>query len=201
MKKRFKDINRKIKGKTITTWFITFIVISVAQFLVWILATEIVVHVVKSQTAEVYGKALNILIQSYDNSMESVYSLLNVMALDKNIQKEIDGLGDAWQNEITRRTLVSYKSQYSFIDDIFLYYKDQERVISSNTAASSRLFFNLYGDMDISYEEWQEFMRQEFYRKDVSRKNAAGKEILWVLHTWSPVSGNSSGGGSSRHKI
>lgn len=98
---------------TMITWFTTFMVISVAQFLVWILATETVVRIVKRQTNEVYSKALNILVQSYDNSMESVRSMLNVMSLDKDIPKSIDGSGDVWQNEITRRRLASYKSQYS----------------------------------------------------------------------------------------
>ena len=193
MKEIFKNVNRKIKGRTIITWFITFMVISVAQFLVWILATETVVHIVKRQTNEVYGKALNILVQSYDNSMESVRSMLNVMSLDKDILKELDGPGDVWQNEITRRRLVSYKSQYSYIEDIFIYYIDEGRVISSNTVASARLFFDVYGDMDITYEEWKEFMGQGFSKQDVSRKNAAGKETLWILHTWSAVSESSSG--------
>lgn len=112
MKQITKNVNRKIKGRTIITWAITFTVISVAQFLVWILATETVVHIVKRQTDEVYGKALNLLVQSYDNSLESVRSMLNVMSLDKEIVKELDGSGDVWQNEITRRRLVSYKSQY-----------------------------------------------------------------------------------------
>lgn len=188
MKKFLKDVNRKIKGKTIITWFITFMVISVAQFLVWILATETVVHIVKRQTNEVYSKALNILVQSYDNSMESVRSMLNVMSLDKDIQKSIDGSGDVWQNEITRRSLASYKSQYSYIEDIFIYYIEEERVISSNTVVSAPLFFDVYGDMDVSYGEWQEFMRQDFSKQDVSRKNGAGKETLWILHTWSAES-------------
>lgn len=192
MKEIFTDRNRKIKGKTITTWFITFMVISVAQFLVWILATEMVVHVVKRQTNEVYGKALNILIQSYDNSMESVCSMLNVMALDKDIMKGTGNINDVWQNEVIRRRLASYQSQYSYVEDIFIYYLEEERVISSNTVASSRLFFEVYGDMGVTFEEWQEFMRQEYIREDVSRKNAAGKEVLWILHTWPALSGNAS---------
>lgn len=193
MKNFFTDINRKIKEKTIATWVATFMVISVAQFLVWILATETVVHVVKRQTNEVYGKALNILIQSYDNSMESVRSMLNVLTLDKDIKKGMEGSGDVWQNEIIRRRLVSYKSQYPYIDDIFIYYLDEERVISSNTVASSRLFFDVYGDMGVSYEEWQEFMRQGFSKQDVSKKNAEGRETLWILHTWPAFSGNDAG--------
>lgn len=192
MKKIHKNVNRKIKGRTILTWAITFTVISVAQFLVWILATETVVHIVRHQTDEVYGKALNLLVQSYDNSMESVRSMLNVMSLDKEIVKELDGSGDVWQNEITRRRLVSYKSQYSYIEDIFIYYIDEERVISSNTVASARMFFDVYGDMDLTYEEWQEYMGQDFSKQDVSRKNAAGKETLWILHTWSGMSESAS---------
>lgn len=188
MKQITKNVNRKIKGRTIITWVITFTVISVAQFLVWILATETVVHIVKRQTDEVYGKALNLLVQSYDNSLESVRSMLNVMSLDKEIVKELDGSGDVWQNEITRRRLESYKSQYSYIEDIFIYYIDEDRVISSNTVASARMFFDVYGDMDLTYEEWQEYMRQDFSQQDVSRKNAAGKETLWILHTWSGLS-------------
>lgn len=193
MKKIFTKINRKIKRRTITTWFITFMVISVAQFLVWILATETMVHVVKRQTNEVYGKTLNILIQSYDNSMESVCSMLNVMVLDKDIQKQIGDCEDVWQNEIVRRKLASYKSQYPYIDDIFIYYIDKDRVISCNTAASSCLFFDVYGDMVISYEEWKEFMMQDFSKQDVSQKNGEGEETLWLLHTWPAFSEDSSG--------
>lgn len=193
MKKFVKDVNRKIKGRTIVTWFITFMVISVAQFLVWILATETVVHIVKRQTNEVYGKALNILVQSYDNSMESVRSMLNVMSLDKEILKEFDSAGDVWRNEVTRRKLASYKSQYPYIEDIFIYYIGEERVISSNTVASARLFFDVYGDMDITYEEWREYMGQDFSKQDVSCRNASGKETLWILHTWPALDGDSSG--------
>lgn len=118
--------------------------------------------------------------------------MLNVMSLDKDIQKSIDGSGDVWQNEITRRRLASYKSQYSYIEDIFIYYIDEERVISSNTVVSAPLFFDVYGDMDVSYEEWKDFMRQDFSKQDISRKNGAGKEMLWILHTWSALSGSSS---------
>ena len=119
-------------------------------------------------------------------------STLNVMSLDKDIQKSIDGSGDVWQNKITRRRLASYKSQYPYIEDIFIYYIDEERVISSNTVVSAPLFFDVYGDMDVSYEEWQEFMRQDFSKQDVSRKNGDGKETLWILHTWSALSESSS---------
>lgn len=168
-------------------------VISVAQLAVWILATEMVVRVVKRQTNGVYDMALHILIQSYDNSMESVCSMLDVMALDQDIGKGTGGCGDAWQNEVTRRRLASYRSQYPYIDDIFIYYKDEERVISANTVASSRLFFDVYADMDMSFEEWQDYMRQDFFKQDAAQKDTAGRETLWILHTWSTFYGNDTG--------
>ncbi len=176
-------MNKRIRGRTITTWFITFITIFMAQLMGWVLVIQLAIHYTKKQTNEVYYKALNVLIQSFDNSMELIYSMLNVMATDENITKGIYSVNDVWQNELTRRTLASFKLQYSFIDDIYIYFQNSERVVSTNTAASACLFYDTYADVMMSLEEWKEALQQIYFKQDVSWKNKEGKETLWVLHS------------------
>ncbi len=72
-------MNKRIRGRTITTWFITFITIFMAQLMGWVLVIQLAIHYTKKQTNEVYYKALNVLIQSFDNSMELIYSMLQTV--------------------------------------------------------------------------------------------------------------------------
>lgn len=163
-----------------------------AQLLGWILITDIAIHFVKKQTNEMYQKAMNVLIQSYDTSMEMVYSMLNVMAVDENIVRNAGETGDVWQNEITRRALLSYKLQHSFVEDIFVYYRDSSQVISSNTVAAPWIFYHAYGDVSMSYGEWQDAMKQTYFRQDVSWESSEGRPNLWILHTLPVFSGSGS---------
>lgn len=187
--KQHADMKKRMMGRTARTWFITFIVIFIAQIAGWIAASEMVGHRLKKQTDDVYASALNVLSVSYDNCVSSVYSMLDAMTLDDAIRKKCSnvlpaGQNDAYQNELVRRALASYKLQFSFIDDIFIYFEDGKRVLSSNTVADAALFYDIYGNTAMPYEEWEETLSRTYFKQDVVWENTANAKTLYILHTW-----------------
>lgn len=188
-KKQHAGLKKRMFGRTARTWFITFVIIFIAQITGWIAATDMVGRRLKIQTDDVYASALNVLSVSYDNCVNSVYSMLDVMTLDDTIKKRCGnvlsaGQNDAYQNELVRRKLASYKLQYPFIDDIFIYFEADEKIISSNTVADTDLFYNIYGNTFMPYEEWKEKLSQAYFKKDVVRENRTKAKTLYIFHTW-----------------
>ncbi len=132
---------------------------------------------------------INVLSSSCDNDLNVVYSMLDVMALDEVIKKKCEvtkfHIGDeALQNELIKRQLVRYKRQHSFIDDIFFWFEGENKIISSNTVAEAELFYEIYGNTVMPYEQWKEILQKEWFKKDVVWKNPAGDGVLYVLHSW-----------------
>lgn len=188
--KSWKNRLQKIwKIKLIRIWMMIFAAIFVAQILCWSVMAGEIGNILKTQTDEAYGNVLNVLSSSCDNDLNVVYSMLDVMALDEVIKKKCEGprlcAGDeALQNELVKRQLVRYKRQHSFIDDIFLWFEETDKIISSNTVAEAELFFNIYGNTVMPYEEWKEILHKEWFKKDVVWKSLTGDGVLYVLHSW-----------------
>ncbi len=141
------------------------------------------------QTEEAYQNSLSVLASSCDNDLNSVYSMLDIMALNEDIKRRCNLISNTerslpYQNELVRRQLMSYRIQHAFIDDILIYFGDTRKIISSNTVADLELFYEIYGDVTMSCEEWEEALTQKYYKKDVLWENSSSSQTLYVLHSW-----------------
>lgn len=188
-KKQHAVMKKRMAGRTARTWLITFIIIFIAQVTGWIAANDMVGRKLKKQTDDVYASALNVLSISYDNCFSSAYSMLDAMTLEDAIKKRCGnslfaGQNDAYQNELVRRKLASYKLQFAFLDDIFIYFEADDKVISSNTVADASLFYDIYGDTAMPYGEWKETLSKTYFKKDQVWENGAKANSLYILHTW-----------------
>lgn len=189
MRKRRKDLKKSLTGRTIRTWFAAFAVSFTVQLACGLLATEAVSRTMRIQTNEAYGNALNVLSSSCDNDLNAVWSMLSIMVLDEDVKKRCDATASSgrnlpYQNELVRRQLTSYKVQHSFIDDIFIYFEEAGQIVSSNTVADADLFYDIYGDVGMSFEEWEEALARQYYKSDVLWENRSGTETLYILHSW-----------------
>lgn len=199
-KKQHAVMKKRLAGRTARTWLITFIIIFIAQVSGWIAANDMVGRRLKKQTDDVYASALNVLSVSYDNCVSSVYSMLDAMTLEDAIRKRCGsalfaGQNDAYQNELVRRKLASYKLQFAFVDDIFIYFEADDKIISSNTVADASLFYDIYGDTAMPCGEWKEKLSQTYFKKDQVWENEAKANSLYILHTW-PQSKQNKGNGA-----
>ncbi|MGN0166581.1 MAG: helix-turn-helix domain-containing protein [Acetatifactor sp.] len=190
MKKWRKELKKQWKRKTIRTWIIIFTAIFAVQIFSWGLVSQEVRRTLNIQTTEAYSNSLHVLSSSCDNDVNSVYSMLDVMALDESIRKRCNSTtltaGKlALQNELVKKQLASYKVQHPFIDDIFIWFENTDKIISSNTVADSPLFYDIYGDVSMSYEQWLEALRQTYFKQDVLWENPSQSKILYILHSWS----------------
>ena len=178
MQKREGILRKRLEDKTIRKWLLAFLIVFTIQILCWLLATKAVSHATQAQADETYQNALRVLAFSCDNDVNSVSSMLDSMVLDENIRKRCNEVTTVrnipYQNELVRRRLASYKVQHAFIDDIYIYLSDSDKIISSNTVADSALFYDVYGDVSISYGDWLEALEGNYYKNRLLWENSSG---------------------------
>lgn len=188
MQKRVGLLKKRLGDKVIRKWLLAFLVVFTIQILCWLLATRAVSDSARVQENETYQSALRVLAYSCDSDMDSVSSMLDGMLLEEDIRKRCNDTVSAkaipYQNELVRRTLASYIVQHSFIDDIYIYLERSDKVISANTVADSELFYDIYGDVRMSYEEWKEALDHNYYKTRCLWENSSGSKDLYILHSW-----------------
>lgn len=195
MQKREGILRKRLEDKTIRKWLLAFLIVFTIQILCWLLATKAVSHATQVQADETYQNALRVLAFSCDNDVNSVSSMLDSMVLDENIRKRCNEVTTVrnipYQNELVRRRLASYNVQHAFIDDIYIYLSDSDKIISSNTVADSALFYDVYGDVSMSYEDWLEALEENYYKNRLLWENSSGGKNLYILHSWEGRAGSS----------
>ncbi len=188
MQKREEILKKRLGDKGIRRWLLVFLIVFLIQILCWLLATRAVRESARLQENETYQNALSVLAFSCDSDVTSVSSMLDGMVLEENIRKRCNNTVSAenipYQNELVRRILASYKLQHSFIDDIYIHLENCDKIISSNTVADSELFYDIYGDVRMSYEEWKEALEGNYYKDRCLWENSSGSKNLYILHSW-----------------
>lgn len=120
------------------------------------------VSILKEQTNIIYSDLLTVFSGMVDNEILDIKKVSLDIAMDPVNVSLMDGFRrkeayDAEKTWAVRQKLHYVKSNAWSMDTVFVYIKDADKVISDTTAASPRLFFDNYmGNLDLTYEVWEE---------------------------------------------
>lgn len=141
---------------------ISYVVIVLIYVGAWSVLQMKAVSILKKQTDTIYSHMLTVLSSVVDNEVQSIKGVSADIVMDSATSGLLDRFrrGEPYDAEKVRQVvgkLRSVKSNAWSIDTIFLYMYDEDKVISSTTAASGELFFDTYlMNLDLTFEEWKE---------------------------------------------
>ncbi len=135
-----------------------------------------------------------ITLKSFQNEMDKRIVAVNTtgisliwdnLILDKLNRSDTETQGDAaYATYQVKKQLESYRKSNSYISDIYIYIKENNFVISSNTATGSEQFYNLNKDtLQSSYSEWIHKITGSFNGDYWSYHTSDGKEEVCLSYS------------------
>lgn len=140
--------------------------------------------VIVGQAEEMNENLLVMVKNELDYEIENVWKIASRLALDDRIQQTANvkrsfSSGDQLDLYYIYDELQSIHMSEDFIDRLFIVFNNTQKVVSSSGNMPSYLFYDLYyKDSQISYGQFQEYMRQFHYKDVLPVKLADGREVF-----------------------
>ena len=186
-KKRIKKLEAKRGHKVVYTWLTSYVVLLLVMILMWIGMMRIAQRFVLRQSYSISENTLEVLVKAIDDKLTTVGQISSALLIDDKViwknknQFTQNGKG-AYTNMQIRETLESYRFQNPYIQDILLYLPQSDSVISTTTACSADIYYeiNLSGT-DLSREAWKALM-EETHSEDYIflKKGESYSTILYI---------------------
>lgn len=179
--------NKKIKKLSVLyIWFMSYIVILV---LVLLLSGVVYSHslgLLENMVEENTELLLDNTRDKIDNTIYNSVELIDYLYINKDIQSllysdETFDMNDGQNIYDAYRSLVNVAATTNAIEEVFVYFHNQETLLSLNGHMSANLFYELYYEnSEFSYEEFIEYLSGDFSLKYDGVKNGLEKEF-WML--------------------
>lgn len=140
--------------------------------------------IIVGQAEEMNENLLVMVKNELDYEIENVWKIASRLALDDRIQQASNIKRSFSSNEqmdlyYIYDELQSIHMSEEFIDKLFIVFNNTQKVVSSSGNMPTYLFYDLYyKDSQISYGQFQEYMRQFHYKDVLPVRLADGKEVF-----------------------
>ena len=177
------------RRKVVITWMITYACLFLVLLCLWAAVVSISQSILSRQTWRIHQDTINILASSIDENLQSIEALATQLGINKEIMRKnyhqfTDDGYSAYTSKEILNTLEEYKKRYSYVEDIFLYLPVSKNVISAQTAASSRIYFEEYfGGTEFTREEWEALLSEKHILSYRMVKKADAYNSILLIHT------------------
>lgn len=173
--------------------FLSYLVILVIPMLLAMALYFYTFHIIRSQAEEMNKNLLIMVKNELDYEIENIRKIASRLALDdrvqmaSNVKKQFTSQ-DQMNLYYIYMECLSINMSEDFIEDVFLVFNNTGKVVSINGNMSDRLFYDIYyKNKEVSYEQFQEYMKQFHYGDMLSLKLDNEKEIfLFTMTTLKP---------------
>lgn len=139
-------------------------------------------HIIENITYQSNRYLLEKTGQMIDNALVGMDRMAQNVAGNKRIRQLMDGvqpdiMGNGYELSLIMNELLNIKNTDDYVEELFLYLKDRELVVTPYSYFDSRYFWSAnYDDGTLSYEQWQTSLldEQTKYYKTLTR--VKGKE-------------------------
>jgi AraC-like DNA-binding protein len=159
------------KRSVIVTWLISYISVLLVPVIISGILYVATWHVVESEVTRANESILKQMEQAIDNNLEGIERLSLEMALSKRVAGFINATKPLTDNDYydifsIAGDLQVYKTANSFIDRIYIYYKNSDSVLSFNEHINSQALFQIVRENDqIKYEGWKSFFDKRYVQE------------------------------------
>lgn len=159
------------KRSVIVTWLISYISVLLIPIIISGILYAAAWHVVESEVNRANKSALEQMEQAIDNSLRGIERLSLEIALSKLVTGFMDTVkpltdSDYYDLVSIANDLRVYQTANDFIEQIYIYYRNSDTVISTRDHTNSRMLFEKIREKDaMSYEEWAKFFDKPYIQE------------------------------------
>ncbi|MFK7692040.1 helix-turn-helix domain-containing protein [Paenibacillus sp. HJGM_3] len=159
------------KRSVIVTWLISYISVLLVPMMISGAVYAATWHVVESEVTRANESLLQQTEQAIDSNLRGIERLSVEIALNKQVAAFINATKPLTDNDYYElysiaNTLRVYKMANEYIEQIYLYYKNSDTVLSTRDHIDSRgLYEMLRQREDMSYEEWKAFFDKRYMQE------------------------------------
>lgn len=178
------------KRSVIFTWLISYISVLLVPIAISGVIYASTWHVVESEVSRANESMLRQMEQAIDSNLSGIERLSVEMALNKRLAAFINANkpltdGDYYDLVGIAGDLRIYKMANDFIEQIYIYYKNSDTVISTREHINSRTLYEKLRDKEeTSYENWKSFLDkryiQEYAPATIREDGSAIKAVVYA---------------------
>jgi AraC-like DNA-binding protein len=165
---------RKIRFSThsiVIKWLISYLSVLLVPIMISGIIYTATWHVVESEVNRANESLLRQMEQAIDNNLGGIKRLSVEMALSKRLAGFISAAKPLTDDEYYDVVSIAgdlrvYKMANDYIDQIYVYYKNSDTVVSTNEHIDSRKLYETVRERDdMSYEEWTAFFNKRYIQE------------------------------------
>ncbi|OCT15468.1 AraC family transcriptional regulator [Paenibacillus pectinilyticus] len=159
------------KRSVMVTWLTSYISVLLVPIIISGLLYMASWHVVESEVNRANNSALQQMEQAIDNSLGGIERLSVEIALNKQVNAFLNTSKPLTDNDYydlfnIANDLRVYQTANDFIEQIFIYYRNSDTVISARERTDSRALYQLMGQQDgRSYEDWKSLFNKQYIQE------------------------------------
>ncbi|NOU97800.1 helix-turn-helix domain-containing protein [Paenibacillus sp. LMG 31456] len=185
------------KRSIIVTWLISYISVLLVPIMISGIIYVATWHVVESEVNRANESLLQQMEQAIDNNLGGIERLSVEMTLSKRLAAFINASKPLTDNDHYELVNIAdnlrvYKMANDFIEQIYIYYKNSDTVISTRDHINTRTLFETIREKEeTSYEEWKAFFDKRYiqeYAPVTIRED--GKSVKAVMYAKSVILDN-----------
>ncbi|NEW08268.1 AraC family transcriptional regulator [Paenibacillus sp. SYP-B3998] len=159
------------KRSVMVTWLISYISVLFVPIIISGVLYAAAWHVVESEVNRANNSVLEQMEQAIDNSLKGIERLSVEIALSKQVtgfMNTVKPLTDSDYYDLVSiaNDLRVYQTANDFIEQIYIFYRNSDTVISTRDHTDSRKLFEAIRMKDeLSYEEWAQFFEKPYIQE------------------------------------
>ncbi|MCY9659201.1 helix-turn-helix domain-containing protein [Paenibacillus chondroitinus] len=178
------------KRSVIVTWLTSYISVLLVPIIISGILYAASWHVVESEVNRANNNALKQMELAIDNSLGGIERLSLEISLNKQVNAFINTSQPLTDNDYYDLVTISndlrvYQTANEFIEQIYLYYKNSDTVISTRNRTDSRQLFQMLDGQTLKgYEAWKTYLDkryiQEYTPVTITEDDNAYKAVLFA---------------------
>ncbi|GFZ81845.1 putative HTH-type transcriptional regulator YtdP [Paenibacillus marchantiophytorum] len=159
------------KRSVIVTWLVSYVSVLLIPIMISGILYAATWHVVESEMNRANTSALQQMEQAIDNSLRGIERISLEIALSKLVTGFIHTAKPLTDNDYYDLVSISsdlrlYQTANDFIEQIYIYYRNSDTVISTRDHTNSRILYEKTREQEtMSYEEWAKFFAKPYMQE------------------------------------
>lgn len=176
------------RNSVLRSWFFSYLIIIACSVCFGSALYAYAFHVVKEQSAKINQMLIEKLQAEVDGYVGEAVKAERDLIVDKAVMKltSFQKIGMKEQEAVldAYKSILGKHDSSRIIDDIFIYLKNSDTVVSTNGHMSSKLFYQLYYEnKDNTYEEMKALLMEHWHWSMVPMTNRKGEREMAFLQT------------------
>lgn len=178
------------KRSVIVTWLFSYISVLLVPIMISGVIYVATWHVVESEITRANESLLKQTEQAIDSSLKGIERLSVEIALNKRVAAFLSVAKPLTDNDYYEVVNIAndlrvYKMANDYIEQIYIYYKNSDTVLSTRDHMNSRRLYEIVRERDdMSYEQWKAFFdkryMQEYAPVRIKEDNQSDKAVMYA---------------------